>query len=673
MRKMFMVGLLVLIFAGCTTSKRSVFLTVPPAGSAEQEQIDLAALEEKYQKYDGVYLLLENTYEHVGNKENLLQGYGVAGSWNYYHIRKEKYVLFNPDNQRLSTFRIRLGKYDVLENIYLRITYPDGQVKQYGRADLTLKTDSYGSKDFTFIYPNVRKGVIIEEGFSVTYTALNHFPPLEYDIPLQFPIPCEKVSLSFAYPDWWKIKAKKIAEKDTIPYRVRREKENRKIIITYEAEYVPAIQREPYSPFFKEVADYFEFMITQLQMLSFKFKRARTWADLMDGLRKEHMNKDGFLSTHVKKTTEEIIESKTTLADRLDTIITYLQENIEVSDPWDRRNFKAILKDKKGSLIRINGLAHSMLTKAGIDAQYLLVHSAKNGYFDKDYVNSSQFDVPAIGAIIDGERYVVFPYLKIPLGFIPEYLQGQPAVGITDKKTSKAVEFWEVPKVSRRHNTVDEYYDLTIDEDGLITVKEEKVLRGSDAFSVREKLADLNDEEIEDLMEELLTYTDGEVKLSAYEVVNREAFKKPLSITLEYSIDNLVSVLPDEVIFQTGGLFSPISGVKFKLDTEERQNPIKIYYDELFNKHIIIRFPAGRQISTPLSDVQFENIFGSIRGTYQVESGLLKVEQERLLKRSSEPKEKIGELLEITGAHSQLAIPSFVFQVKEIGAVDEQD
>ena len=35
----------------------------------------------------------------------------------------------------------------------------------------------------------------------------------------------------------------------------------------------------------------------------------------------------------------------------------------------------------------INGLARRMLAKAGIESSYLMIHSAEEGYFDRDFIS----------------------------------------------------------------------------------------------------------------------------------------------------------------------------------------------------------------------------------------------------------------------------------------------
>jgi hypothetical protein len=320
----------------------------------------------------------------------------------------------------------------------------------------------------------------------------------------------------------------------------------------------------------------------------------------------------------------------------MDAIITYLQENKEFSSD-------------KGNDLRLTVLAKAMLNKAGIDAKYLFLHSAEQGYFDETYISPTQISSPALGVKLDNRIYILFPYIKIPVGYIPEPFQGQKAIAINMDKggayTSKfSTEIWDIPVEVETNNRVEEFTDLSIDEEGHIHATEEKVFYGNLAIKFRELFKNLRGDEQKKDVEKLLAYDEGISELTTFKIENLEEFKKPLKIILEYKLDNLVTLLSDEIIFQTGGLFSPSSGATFKIDSKKRYNPIKIPYDEKVIKKITIHFPETWTPTTPLKDVSFSNIFGEIEGKYTVEKGKILVTQCRSLKRSRAPKERIEEL-----------------------------
>ncbi len=147
---------------------------------------------------------------------------------------------------------------------------------------------------------------------------------------------------------------------------------------------------------------------------------------------------------------------------------------------------------------------------------------------------------------------------------MPEYFLDQPAIAITlgEDSFNYTVAFWNVPVGTDIQNKIKESYKVTLDEQGPIHVEEKKTFVGYYAQELRNKLEDLKEDEQKESIEALLTYDDGMVALTSYEILNLEAYKKPLIVKLEYDIDNLLTVLSNEVIFQTGGLFSPASGTK---------------------------------------------------------------------------------------------------------------
>jgi len=184
------------------------------------------------------------------------------------------------------------------------------------------------------------------------------------------------------------------------------------------------------------------------------------------------------------------------------------------------------------------------------------------------------------------------------------------------------------------------------------------------SYYIREYFVDLNKDEVKEKINEILTYSDGEIKLIDYNIENLNGIEQPVVINMEYTIDNLVMMTPDEIIFQTGGLFSPSSLKKYMIDTDKRNNPIKIYSPENYIKNITINHPRTWHIDNSFA-INHANDFASIEGKYNSNPGCLKVTQNRLLNACIQPKERIDDLLQITGSKSKLYIPTIIFSVQE--------
>lgn len=665
--KKFLPLLAIAVFSSCTMSKRLIYLEKPVVTMP----VDVAAYEEKYSDYDGVYLDLLEVVEHTGRRENP-ELTGGGGGWSFHHVRQRKYIVLNPDAERLTTFSFRVEAGATLGLVYSRITSPDGQVKEYGLTHYKKESDSDAATVYKFVYPDVQKGTIIEEGIELSYNVRSTRPPLAHMIPLQFDIPCEHLTFKYGYPDWWKIGTKRVSEFRAIPYTEENDPENHKNIITVEVNDVIGIKDEPYAPSFKEVADYFQFQVEDLMMLGFSYETPKSWREVAKRYAK-YAGKKGHLGyvsgpfykspKKLKELSKRIVEGSIDTLEKVDRIVSYIQENIEIAKDDKERSLSAIIEDNKGDIYRITGLAQYLLKESGIGSEYCLVHSSGDGFFDKDYISMEQLYIPAVRTVIDGRQYFLFPYLKyLPVEHTPEHLQGEVALAISD---DDVIRFWEVPEGNKALNEISEDYEVRIAEDGLIRVKEKKIITGSIAYYLRKMLDDLKEDEVDKTMKEILTYDEGDVKLESHTVSDLKSYKEPLEIELNYTIDNLISITPDEVLFQTGGLFSPSSLKKYKVKSEERVNPIRVYYDEISRKNIKIFYPLAWNVDSPPDDFAIENKFGAIKATYDItDPGVLRVAQERVLNSSNEPKEAYGEFLEITGNRSRLAIPTIVFSVQ---------
>ena len=562
-------ALLVTSCVASAATKHESRLTVP-ALSMPAEDVDVAAYEKKYDEHDGVFLNNEYLLEHTSGERGRM--------WAFYETSKKKYMVLNPDNEKLTTFTLRINKKIELSKIYLRITYPNNEVKQYGIDDLLLEKTTKNLTTYKFVYPNVTKGTIIEEGYKLTYNILKVTPPRIHSIDLQFSIPCEKYRFSYTFPSWWTIQAKKVS--DYLDVKVNFTEEGDKSTISYSADNIPAYIEEPYAPSLLEGGKCFQFQVLQAKWGPVTWTAPLSWDEAVKDFVEYATKRGKRLGSRVVKTTNDLIKGIDDPVERMDAIITYLQENIEPSSGRKAR-YKDILKKKKGNPLRITGLAQAMLLEAGIDAKYLLLHSAEQGYFDKTYISPTQISNPAVGVKLDNKTYVLFPYLKIPVGYIPERFQDQKAVAINlgeggDYSSEYNIEIWDVPVEIETNNRVEENTDLTIDEGGLIHVRDEKMFYGNLAIKFRELFKNLKEDEQKKAVEKLLAYDEGIAELTSFEIENLKEYKKPLKVKLEYNLDNQVTLLPDEVIFQTGGLFSPSSGAKYKINSKKRYNPIKI-------------------------------------------------------------------------------------------------
>ncbi|HMY37237.1 MAG TPA: hypothetical protein PKW36_14095, partial [bacterium] len=117
--------------ASCSISNKTISLAPTSLKLSINDTINLPSYASKYSEYDGVFLEIDESMEH--NASDLMMG---LNEWSFFYIRKVRYVILNPDNQRLSTFSVHVEADQVLKNAFMRTISPDGKVKRFNMLHL---------------------------------------------------------------------------------------------------------------------------------------------------------------------------------------------------------------------------------------------------------------------------------------------------------------------------------------------------------------------------------------------------------------------------------------------------------------------------------------------------------------------------------------------------------
>ncbi|MEM7788557.1 MAG: hypothetical protein AAF594_12610 [Bacteroidota bacterium] len=613
--------------------------------------VDVEAYAEANEGRDGVFLRIDQTDEHAFDYP----------SWEYVEERTAQYLVLNPEAEWLTTQSIRVQRGGRLIGVASRVTSPDGTVRAFTEADYTTERDGDATV-YKLAYTDIQRGSIVEEAYRVLYEAgPDYSPPLAEDYRMVFPLPVDSLRIRYIYPQNWGLQIKRMGRNDYPVGSVEIDPALDKRILTYERADVPAYEDEPFSPYFKETAEYLELRVTGIQDRLATYAPPDTWGALAEDFAKYAFRKGGLFSNPVGNAAREAVPDEAVSDSmKLVQVVDWVQRNIEIGESRND-DFTSVVRQKRGNPLLITGLTQAMLDRVGVEAEYYLIHPRSEGFFDDQYVTGSQFPIPAVGTEIDGHRYVVFPFIEgLPVNYVPEEFQGARAMRITPDGFGG---FTDIPDRDVDSYAVDETYDVEIDADGILHVEEVKTLRGIAAYANRKRFEDLDDEEREDEIRELLTYTEGDVDDLEYDLVRLGEYGTDLEIRIRYTIDNLVTLTPEEILFQTGGLLSPASLSAFKVDTRERTLPVRIYYDQITNKRIRLRFPEAWSLTTDLTGVDYENRFGRVTGLYEMAPGEIVATQQIHLRESSAPASTYASLLRLTGSESALYVPTLVFSV----------
>ena len=619
---------------------------------------NLDALMEEHEGQPAYFFDIDRTVEHVF----LLP---VSNDWSYVDDTRHSYVVIDPDEERYATFRIVLGDREILDGVFLRTTSPSGEVRVFTEADLVRDQDGDRTV-LSFAYPAVERGTIIEESYRTSRVARDDYqPPLYLDMPLQREVPVGRLAFRYVFPEYWALKIKAIGPRRVPAYELDRQSYEGRSVVTFNGRNIPGFPDEPFSPYFKEVAPYLEMQVTRIENpfdnLMPLYETPTSWDQLASNFGKYAFDRGSRRRyREVRELAETLTAGLETDSSKVATIVAWGQDEIESGGDAD--DIAEVIRDRKASGPMKTSLANALLSEAGVDAEYIMIHPVSEGHFDRNFITYNQFTAPALLVTVGGEKTAVFPAIDgLPTTYIPEFFQGADAMVISEDGFER---FDTVPSREADTYAVDDHYDVTIDEDGIVRVEETTTLRGIAAYVTRELLADLTDEEMEEEMREMLTYSEGEVEDFTYEVREQDNRAVPLELVLRYTIPDLVTLTPEEVIFRTGGLLSPASLSSFETTPGERQLPIRIYYDRLTNKSITIRYPEGWSLATELADVQEDSRFGDVQGSYQVTDGEIRAEQRIFLKESRATPVAYSALLKLTGSQSKLYVPTLVFSTE---------
>jgi hypothetical protein len=134
-------------------------------------------------------------------------------------------------------------------------------------------------------------------------------------------------------------------------------------------------------------------------------------------------------SGYLKKITEGVLAGETDEMKKIEKIYNYMQGNVE----WDGvKDFyadkpKEIFEKKKGSSGDINLTLASMLQKAGINVDMILISTRDHGFVREQYPMSRQFNYVVCGPRVNGKILFLDATEKfLPIGQLPERcLNGQ--------------------------------------------------------------------------------------------------------------------------------------------------------------------------------------------------------------------------------------------------------
>jgi hypothetical protein len=424
----------------------------------------------------------------------VLVDYGKA----YINARGEGYVLTYERHKRIkilkkgglswADFSISLFQSGSTEETVSKVkavTYnlENGAISEtpIGKESIFKEKFNRNTNKVKFTLPNVREGSVLEVSYTINSEFFTSFPNWKF----QSTIPTR-------LSEYWAI----------MPEDLRYERYMQGYVATnYEVDNqmtagintfahhwiskdVPAFKPEPYMTSEDDYVSKINFALAGYKVGGIEKDYMGSWEKLSTNLMASEnfgkvIDKSNFLKTKV----EELTAGLTEPIQKIKVIHSYVRDNVEWDGDKDftAGDLKKILEKKKGTSGDINLLIASMLDKAGLTVDMLLISTRDHGFVRKQYPMERQFNYAlCIVRLTDKNVLLDATEKNLPYTVLPERcLNGE---GLVISKLSKG--WMEVTSKAKSKTIISG--DFALDENAELKGKLTYTLDGYDAFDMRE-------------------------------------------------------------------------------------------------------------------------------------------------------------------------------------------
>ena len=421
---------------------------------------------------------------------------------------------------------------------------------------------NYNLQKFTF--PNVKEGSVIEYSYTVLSDFLANFPNWQF----QRNIPVRHSEYWAHIPEFFVMEKYMQGYLQVTNYEVKdkvqsgyNEKAHHWIIKD-----APAFKEEPHMT---SEEDYVSKMNFALAYINFPGSPSREIMGSWEKLKTELLESESFGkiisgSGFLKKTVEEVIAGKTEPMQKIEAIHTYVKQTLEWVGTHDRYAdyLKKVFEVKKGTAADINLALASMLSKAGLDVDMVLLSTRSHGFIRKQYPMEDQLDYVVCVVRLEGKTIFLDATEKyIPVGVLPERCLNGEGLIVSSKNSG-----WIALDTKTKSRTVYST-DLILNAAGELKGKLNISCDGYDALEMREDYFTNGEEAyLKDFRDEQSTW---QIEKSAFE--NMKDTNKAAKEIHELQINEHTSLAGD-VIYLNPFVIAQLE--KNPFTSENREYPV---------------------------------------------------------------------------------------------------
>jgi Domain of Unknown Function with PDB structure (DUF3857) len=486
-----------------------------------------------------------------------------------------------------------------------------------------------------FTLPNVKEGSIIEYSYKKTSEFFTNFPNWQFQrsIPVRWSeywamIPdifhYEKYMQGYVPVSTYEVKTQSYYDTDVKGHH-------------WITQNVPAFKEEPFMTSEDDYVSRLNFALSHVTYSTHTEEVMGSWQKLNEKLLEDEdfgkvIVKSGFLKDQVAEITAGISDP----LKKIEAISKYVKGTIE----WDGEkdfyagNFKKIIEKKSGTSGDINLLLASMLDKAGLEVDMVMLSTRDHGFVRQSVPMTKQFNYVICAARLDGKTILLDATEKyLPYDVLPSRcLNGQGLV------ISKSKHGW-VDIVSKTKAKTVVNADLSLSIKGELKGKIQYTRDGYDAGEMRETY---NKKGEETYLKDFLGTKQWQVEKSSFQDI--KDLSKTVKETHEVNISEHGSAAGD-VIYVNPFVTSQIVENPFK--SEKREYPVD--FGSLIDKTYICKIvlpenfgadeiPKSKVITLPnnggkfiYNSTQAGNII-NVTSVFQINKGLFGQDEYPIIK-----------------------------------------
>jgi transglutaminase-like putative cysteine protease len=310
--------------------------------------------------------------------------------------------------------------------------------------------------------PNVKEGSVVEISYKITSPFIYNFQDWNF----QTTIPTVWSEYRTRIPDWFTYKrfvqgylAVSINENKTehkafsfhtrvqtgsslantkgVDERVEYEENYNRLVI----QDVPAFKSEPYITTYQNYISRINF---ELSVVKIPDQQWKTYNDSWEDLNQDFLKAETFGgvvrgSGFLKDEAAAVTAGKTDPKEKIAAVYGFVRNNVEWDGSYRKYsdgNLRQVIATKKGSCAEINLMLVSMLQKAGITANPVLISTRDHGFVRRDLPVESQFNYVIAAVELEGKTILLDATDRsLPMGTLPKRcLNGEGFIIAPDNK-----------------------------------------------------------------------------------------------------------------------------------------------------------------------------------------------------------------------------------------------